>query len=78
MNNVRNREVREFGVTALINAEVLSLSGDAPRTIANEARVKNIAGPAYESSCGFAHVRPDPDPGNNIASEDTLVIESRP
>ena len=69
MNNVRDREVRECGVTTLINAEVLSLSGDAPTTIANEARVKNIAGPAYESSFGFDHVWPDPDPGNNSASE---------
>ena len=76
MNSVRDREVREFGVTTLINAEVLSR--DAPTTIPNEARVKNIAGPAYESSFGFDHVRPDPGPGNNSAYEDNLVIELRP
>jgi uncharacterized repeat protein (TIGR01451 family) len=74
-----NREVREFGITVMINAEVPS-SGDGPTTITNEASVKNLAGPAYASSSLFAfdHVWPDPDPTNNSASEDTLVMVPSP
>ena len=68
-----NREVREFSITVLINAEVPG-NGDGPTTITNDASVKNLAGPGYASSFGFDHVWPDPDLSNNVASEDTLVM----